>query len=328
MLDLFLSTIFAFHLLCANVASAGPLYCIFLRSFAARSKDSWVSDVGRRLTIHSIVGLLLASLTGLLIGVVLWFKQDDAFFSSLSLFWPKIWWGSLEIIFSLVCYGAYWYLWPRAVRSPSMALTSLHVFIALLGTTNLLYHFPSLFGAIAYLARHPGQFESTLTPAQFRHVVYTGQILSLTVHFWLASIAVAGVYLMLICNLAKARESSPAAIAVGRSSARAALFVSLLQVPVGVWVLIQTDPLQQQSLLGGDIISTSFLGISVFLTFGLLHLLATMSFGDFTAKDVQKITVTLLLIVVLMSAALRRSRLVYQPESASGTISNVSAKYG
>lgn len=325
MLELILSIVFAVHLLCANVASAGPLYCILLERFAARSHDSWVSNVGRRLSLHSMSTLLLASLVGLLIGVLLWVRGDESFFRALSLFWPRIWWGCWEIVFSFVCYGLYWALWPRTVVGRSMGLTMLHRLLALLGTTNLLYHFPSLFGAIAYAARHPGAFESTLTSAQFRRLVYSGQIVSLNVHFWLASIAVAGVFLMWLGQGAAKDSNATALMSITRWCARAALCVSVLQMPVGVWILIQVDPLQQQSLLGGDILSTCLLVLSVVFTFALLHQLAAMSLGESSVKDLQKAAAILLLIVTFMTAALRQSRMAYEGESddhvaTSGTL--------
>jgi hypothetical protein len=90
------------------------------------------------------------------------------------------------------------------------------------------------------------------------------------------------------------------------SGGRIALAATLLQIPVGLWVLSALP--QQSLLLGSDAVATLLFGGSVLGSLALLHQLAIWSLGDISRRRVWLSTALLCAVVLLMTGALNASR--------------------
>ncbi|MDG2385526.1 MAG: hypothetical protein P8N76_27905 [Pirellulaceae bacterium] len=305
-LEILAILLLSIHLLLVNIASAAPLFCIYLER---QVENRAALYLGRRLAIASIITLISGIIVGLLLGFLSWGFSDGQFVSILPRFTWKISWGIAEIFFSLACMAIYIRMWDRsAVHRKSVFL---HRSLAILASTNLLYHFPSLFGAMTYVARNHARFGDSISTGEFRRIAYSNDVLPMTVHFLFASIAVTGVYVMcqtLGNNADQAGTTLSERNRIRQGSARIALAATLFQIIVGTWLLVKTEPLQQNRLLGDNLFATSSLGTSVLLTFVLCHFLATASFGEDAPENVRRSAYVIVIVVVLMTAALRQSR--------------------
>ena len=145
--ELLFSPFLAFHLLALNLASVGPLLCIWLRRRGASdATDGAIRDrVGQRLAWMSLGGLVAGSLAG----VVPMLQSGSEFYASLSRFPARTYWSAGgELLFALVCLWAYAAMWRRLADRPVW-----HGTLAVLGTTTLLYPFPAADGRAGQAGR-------------------------------------------------------------------------------------------------------------------------------------------------------------------------------
>src|SRR5688572_17754039 len=108
--------VLAFHLICMNVASAGPLVCVWLDGIAAGNSAEG-ERVGKWLAWKSVELAIVGAAAGVLMG---WLKWDSNYAAVLGQFESRLRWGVSEFIFSLalmVGYGMWWGAKPRANRA-------------------------------------------------------------------------------------------------------------------------------------------------------------------------------------------------------------------
>ncbi len=288
-----------------NAASAGPLVAVVL-DWREHRGNAFAGRVGRSLLLRSLVLFLVGMVLG---GLMAWLAWSGPFWRELLDRLPsRIYFGAWELLFStvlLILQGAWWRWAPG--RAGSRAARG---FLALLSSTNLLYHFPPLFVVAAMLSS--GEFPASvpLNDATFPRLVWQDEILAMTVHFWLASFAVAGVMLAMLAGPTLSKDDPDAArrarLIVG--GARLALAVTLLQIPVGMWILTVAPPLRQRQLMGGDWLGTSLLVASVLLALWLMHQLAAIALGATRRQAVLRAAALLLAVIVLMSGVVRSAR--------------------
>jgi hypothetical protein len=304
-LDFLLITLtLALHLVCMNAATGGPLVCIWL-DWREHRGDRLAGRAGRFLATWSIALFLVGLILGVGTALLAWSGEFAREF--MRLLPRRIYWGYWELGFSAALMAGYAWWWRIAPgRAGARIVRSI---LALLASTNLLYHFPPLFVVAAKLATGEAQNLGAINDKSFPRLIWQGEVFALSVHFGLASLAVTGMLLSMY-SLAERREDAPEeqparAAAWGGGLALAA---TLLQIPVGVWLLMETPVLRQTSLLGGDLVGTSLLGAGVLAAVALLHHLAGMAMGDSRRPLVLRTAVLLLGVILLMTAALRWSR--------------------
>jgi hypothetical protein len=285
------------HLLCMNVASAGPLVCIWLDYLPTRNPSA--ASAGKWLAWKSFQLAILGALLGLIIG---WLRWDAEFSAVLQRFSSRITWGVAEFIFSvalLACYAA----WLSARPQTTSAKRFGRSLLSILSATNLLYHFPTLFTLIA--KAHAGRIEATgrIDSAAFRRLIGESDVLAMTAHFGLASIAVSGVALVVFAWYRGDQAESERVAVWG---ARTALASTVLQIPVGTWLLLAVPRIPQQRLMGGDWVGSSLFILSMAGVLALLHLLAAVAFGNVTRQSMLRAIQGMLLVVVLMTGVLQR----------------------
>ncbi len=298
------------HLLCMNLATAGPLVYVWL-DWCERRGDQLAGLAGRRLAGWS-VGALLA---GMAIGVAMaWWEWTPDFWRALvERFSSRLYWGAWELAFSVLLLAIVWGWWRKSPGQTGARVG--RSLLAILAATNLMYHFPPLFVLVGKLAS--GELASTTDAhdVPFTRLMWQGEVLALTVHFWLASLAVAGVALAVAAVRLAAHDSTqaPAAANLAVWGGRLALVPTLLQIPVGLWVMMQLPPLRQSQLMGRDVPGSVLLAGGVLGALWLLHVLIGMAVGEANRKAVRRSLVLLIVVVVLMTGALRRSRLPHSP---------------
>jgi hypothetical protein len=288
------------HLLLVNLASGGPVVCIWLRR--NRNQDS-ADRLGLSLAWWSVVALGVGMIAG---GVILLFPASEPLWEALRRFPQRAYWiAGLELLFSLVClliYAAGWRWFGRHGW--------LHALVALLSATNLVYHFPPLMTVLGKMAANPAWTnESVIDRKVLLQLIARENAVSLSFHFALASLAVAGVtVLWLLARQGEQALEDAAAKRVARVSAAVAFGSTVLQFPVGLWVLTTISQTSRGALMGTKpLASLLFLAGVVLAMLLMARLLASVA-GEVRQSEIHRTLGLLLLTTLLMTATLRLSR--------------------
>ncbi len=294
-----LTTLLAAHLLCVNVASAGPVVAIWL-DWREAAGDSLAGQAGRFLCWAATGLLVVGSGLGLLLGAAQW---SPAYREILRVFQRRISFGVWEILFSLLLMLLCAIWWSRRPES-SRAARGWRTVLQVAASTNLLYHFPFLFVVLSdALKGHITVGSEPVGSGQFRQLISESTVWARVTHIWLASFAVTGLVLIFF---AMRHHTDNDATRVAKWGARLGLLASVPQIPVGIWIAITSPRPTQLALLGGDLVSSSLLAASILLTLALLHSLAAAAWGDSHRKHQLQAVAVMLLVVFLMTAVLRR----------------------
>ncbi len=304
MIDLSLILLLAFHLLAVNLAGAGPLICLWFDWRELRG-DAAAGPIGRTLARRSFEALIVGGVLGLALLGVLWLRYPRAYFDG----WravtvSRLWFLIPEYCFSLALMVVYWATWNGRHR-----WVWGHRLLNLIGSTNLLYHFPTQFVVIGLLCHQPA-----LRDAPYKHLALVTQpeALAALAHHLLASLAVTGVWLMgSAARMARQSQDHSAAGRLSAFGARLALAPTLAQIMVGLWYLWQLPQRMRAEMLGDQIATTTSFGAAVLCSLGLMHHLAGAAWGDIDRRQTVRAGVLLALTVGLMSAARHGARRPY-----------------
>ena len=299
MLEVLLIASLSLHLLAVNVATGGPLVCLWLKRRERKQGDAAAGQLGRYLAWQSVHGAVIGIVLGSLSVGLLWLGDSENFFAAVSAV-PRrrLWFGVVELVFFVVCMAVYAAGWQRIGRRPW-----LHAGIGLLAATDLIYHFPPLFAAIAVLETRPELWGRELAYTEFLKLLVEPETLARLVHFLLASIAVTGALVMYYSLGMRRREAEEDAGRVAAWGGRLALAPTLLQLAAGVYLLMALPQADRARLLGGDWLAASLLAVSLLATLGLLHHLAAVSLGDAGRREVVRSLALMGLTVLLMVGA-------------------------
>lgn len=279
-----------------NVCSAGPLLCIWLNRKHATSDSK---TVGLGLAWHCYWLLFVGVLLGLLVGVTGWVNGDRELVDVLPLFRSKVLWGIAEIGCSLVWAWGYW-AWLKWRPPTGRFARFLHASLAVLSSTNLLYHFPPLMTVMSQVASGDLIVIEPINSADYRALIFTPHIMAHSLHIWLASFAVSGIFLFWLAR----RLATPwPMIAHG---ARVALVATLAQIGSGIWLMLVTPANKQSMLLGEDWLATGLLVISMLSAFQMLQQLSALAFGETDEKLPRHCAILMVVTVTLMTGALCR----------------------
>jgi hypothetical protein len=307
--DLLLIAIFACHLLAVDVAAAGPLMAIWLEWRETRRGDVLAGEIGRRLAIWSLGAAVIGVGLGLLAVFALPSLEPPEYRQAFGRVAHSLWWwATAELAVYVVCVAAYILLWKRW-----QAHRFWHRALAVLASTNVLYHFPTLFTIISALSMRPQLAELPLDAPLFRRMLVQGEVVSRVVHHWLASLAVAAVVAMWMAARSGQRSEAggqPASDAapITKQAARIALLATTAQVAIGIWVLLTLPVAMENLVLGEDWLATTMFGASIVTALGLMHHLSVIALGDVSRRKVSVTTLLMVLTVFLMAATLHRAR--------------------
>lgn len=299
MTDIIVVPLLAVHLLAMNVASAGPLTVAWLLQGSAAPADRR-RLLAQRLARHSMLALLV----GLLLGGGLLLVPHTGLRAALQRFPAKeYWFAGIELLFSAACMGLLIRLAGGTRRRPVLAWL-----LALLASSNLLYHFPPLMIVLGELAADSAWArEAQLDRAAILRLWMRPEVAALWAHFTLASLAAAPIAAMWPLRGNNEVDAGASASLSGRLAIWA-LTASVLQLPVGAWVVWAADGASRDAIMGSSLIaSVCFLG-GVVTALGLVQTLAHTAFGDHRAATLRRSAWMFALVALLMTATLRTSR--------------------
>jgi hypothetical protein len=304
MLDIAIVLVHSLHLLCMNVAAAGPLVCVGL-DWMERHGNSAAGEAGRWLAATALIALLLGAALGTALGALLW---DASYAAVLQRLPSKIHAGIWELLFSLVLlavYLAWWYRRREAKKIERLLRSALAVLLA----TNLLYHFPVLFAIISKLNLQPAVGGGVIDSADFRRRLLDSYVASRSVHFVLASLAVSGVALIAYAVRRSAGEKEATAWArLAQTGGWIGLLPSLAQIPIGLWVVTGLPSEAKRRLMGQDPLGSVLLLVSVLAALWLMHLLAAVALGNASPRKCRLAVGATVLVVLLMTALAHYAR--------------------
>ena len=294
--------VLAAHLMCMNVAAGAPLIGIWL-DWRTRRGDELSVKLARYFAASALVGLVLGAALGVLLGWLLWTPNYAALWQGPLSY--KLKWGLFELGFSVLLAGAVWAWRSRATQGRGWLGRS---FLALLSSTNLLYHFPALFVVAGRLADEGRYDGAVLAGARFRELMFARETPALAVHFTLASLAVAGMlligYALRLARQGKPTESGRVALWGGMW----ALVPTVAQLPVGLWVLFALPMHLQSRLMGADGATTVLFVISLLAAFWLLRELATIALGEMQRGSLVRSMIAMTAVLMLMTATHQAAR--------------------
>ena len=166
----------------------------------------------------------------------------------------------------------------------------------------------------------PEMASESITVDEFRRLMMTGKVMSLTVHFWLASLAVGAVFAA--DYVLRANPNQPLAKGISafvRWASGISLATTAVQILVGTWVLVQIGPVAQNRLLGGDWIATTLLAAALLTVFVLLQRLAELSFSPPDKGRTRQALRWMVLVILLMTGALRFAERIKSAEPVAAS---------
>ncbi len=296
----------AVHLLALNLACCGPLFCVWLGRCGKRlpgDTGERHTDLGRRLAGWSLVAFAIGMLLG---GLLLVVVPGYGLWNSLARFpVSAFWFAGAELVFSLVCLAVFYGSWNLLARWPVA-----NGLVALLSVTNLLYHFPSLMAVIGQLAANANwTSEALLDRPHLLKIMASGEVLGLSLHFSMSSVAVSAV--ALLYGIARQTRDDLAGESfkhITRTAAILAALATLLQIPIGIWLLAESNARVRYSLMGGGMLASLAFMAGLTATILMLQRLVAVAIGESERRHLQQIAWLMLAVVVLMTTSLRLSR--------------------
>ncbi|HUE71695.1 MAG TPA: hypothetical protein VMP01_12485 [Pirellulaceae bacterium] len=305
MLEILFILLLSGHLMLANVAAGGPLVCIWLEWKARGNRDPLASQAADYLATWSLGSLLGGAVVGVLLGAMLW---NDAYRDLwMERLGHKARWAIGEFGVSLAVIAGYW-LWRKARPGASAAVAAVRMFLLVFTSTNLLYHFPPLFLVAARLS-DAGASGPAVTPALFRQEMARGEVASLSTHFTLASLAMVGVLLLGLALRHQRRGGSDEEYGrLARWGGWIGLVPSLLQLPVGLWVLGTISATMQSRLMGSHLLATGCFLLGLLGALWLMRELAAIALGERERSQLIRVMALMVAVVVLMTAGQQLAR--------------------
>ncbi len=312
----------AVHLFAVNIAAAGPLFCIWLHG-RGRNGDDVAWQVGRRLARIAIGCLIAGILLGLLqLGIAATGGNLRYWEVIQQLPFREYVYILLEIAFSAVFMTIYVLAWERWRDRPWR-----HALLAILAATNLLYHFPPLMTVLSELTARPELADTVvLTRPAILGLMVLPEVIAFVAHFVVASVAVTGNLLMLLarhestCVDGKSDGDRNNMVIAG---ARITMAASLAQLGTGLWVLVELPTPARNGLTGDDWLATMLFVTAIFAVVALLHALSAIAFGHASHEAILRCTVLMLIVLLLMTATLARSRHLLASQVVKGGMCEV-----
>ena len=299
MLEALTTILLAVHLLAMNVASAGPLVCVWL-GWRQQKFGELGSQLGQKLAWYCVLALIVGMVTGALLLLTI---PGNNLWSALRRFPANAYWfAGAELVFSLVCMVSLAAAW-NIVSKWWLAV------LAFASASNLLYHFPPLMAVIGQLAANSRWTAEPIIdrPTQLKLMAYD-EVLALSFHFGMSSLAVAALVVLDLLSRKSVEEISHESRSIARGTSTIALSASLLQVPIGVWLLTSLPATSRTALMGHSIWTSLAFIAALVTTIKLLQLLVMVALGETDKKNLRQVVSLACAVVLLMTMSLRLSR--------------------
>lgn len=305
MLETFTILILAAHLLAMNLASAAPLACVWIRRRHSLGVDADAlrARIGLRLAWWSLAALGFGIVSGALIVFAL---PTEQLWAALARFPPNAYWfAGAELLFSFACLTLFIRSWKRSTGRLWL------IALAVMSSTNLLYHFPPFMAVIGRLAVNKNwSTESIIDRHALLGLMKRPEVLALSIHFVVSSLAVAVAYaLWLLCRDHEESLAEPARTTFAKEVGALGLLLALLQLPVGLWLLASLPNSARTALMGGVLLASLTFLAALAGVIVLLQRLFAVAMGEVDRRLLVHVWVLTCAVVVLMTASLRLSRM-------------------
>ncbi len=293
--------IYPLHLWLMNVAVGITLLQLWLEWEGRGNPLAW--SVNRRLARMAWMSLIAGSLVGLLHGALIW---DAAWRAKLGIVYWRIFFGVIELLTSLILMIAY-DLWLRRRAAPNRWWAWIRWLLPLVASTNLLYHFPALFGVLNQIDVNAFAPDATMSSAEFRATMLSPPVIANWLHFSLSCLAVAPIVGLLTTSPLASTEPggeehdrSPP-VRLQRVMALVSAVATLAQWIVGAALLVSIDRFTIYQLTGGDWILTAWFLQSLVLVFLLSVLQVRLVLRPTDRELAQLVCLLQLLVIFAMS---------------------------
>ncbi|HEV3345164.1 MAG TPA: hypothetical protein VG125_32605 [Pirellulales bacterium] len=296
MISICLSLVVTLHLAAVYLSMMGPLVCLWLQCRAGR--DELAARLNRDLLRLASAMLIVAATLGgaaiLLIGRLF----PEAYLAAARVLPERrYWYGAVELVFSLACFLLALAVSKNGRRSPGRVWTSW--LATLLGSTNLIYHFPPLFVMLGVLCLRPNDWGQE---TRFTALLADGEILARLGHHLLAALLFTGVW---IAWSAVRRGGDQRPVAWG---GRMALAAVLLQFVSGLWLVSAMPAESRELLLGGDTPAGGLFALSLLAAFFVVPRLGAMALGHAERRHTQVTFGLVAAVLFAMTATRHRTR--------------------
>lgn len=298
MTTLLLALLAALHLAFVGLAAVGPLVIAGLRMVARfradNDVDGWLYRVGKWSTAAVLIGAGVGLTAGTIRAGV-----SDAYVDMLQRFGMRAYSMLVaEWVFTIVCYGTWLWLWDRCRQAPRR-----HALLAIVGATNLLYHFPPMMIAQNMLTIHPELIaESQITRSALLPLLWTPYVAAKTLHVWGAGTVVASVCLLLVTGSSIRSDMAHRFV---RWSSTVGLIGIAAQWLSGIAVLLLLAGDQAQRVTGASIAATGVFLIGVLLTIHVMLHMARLALRPTPPLRATGLAVMVFCIMLSMSLAAR-----------------------
>ena len=267
-------------------------------------RKSYARIAGQRLAWLSVCSFLLGMLLG---GATLLLPPDEGYWEVLNEI-PKTdyWFAAFELSFSLVCLVSYAATWELLAGRRLW-----HSLIAVVSVTNLLYHFPPLMIVIGQLADRSSRISAdSLDRAALVKLMLRSEVVAPWLHFVLASLAVAAaIALWLLASQRKGKNGLTAElVAPSRKVAGCAALATVLQLPIGLWLVTTISQASRAALMGSSAVASITFLAAMMLAFLLLARFIKIALGEFETADMRRAALLTVAVVLLMATSMRFSR--------------------
>src|SRR5262249_38091594 len=134
------------------------------------------------------------------------------------------------------------------------------------------------------------------------------EVLALWIHVVLASVATAAIAALWRPKGSENGEHAADVAGAARWLGGIALVASLLQLPVGAWVLVASEAPARDALMGNDALTSALFIAGIVAALGLMHCLAAIALGDATPSMCRRSCLLVVAVAALMTATLTLSR--------------------
>lgn len=315
-----LVVLFSLHLVCVNLAAGGLLVASGIEIFAGRGTER-AAKLSAKLASHATLGLLAGAALGGLMLLFFWnTNYQDIFLRRLG---TRPAFSLVQVAFSLALHTIQW-RWTKASVANAGAGRYWRALIGFISSTNLIYHFPTLFAIVAEIVGASNSASPPIERRQFYAFLASGPILSHAAHFFLAALATAGV-----TGAIFVREE-PAPASLRRFCSSVALICTVFQIPVGIMVYMTLPATAQRGLIGENMpLSVAFLA-SLASALWLMQSLIGQLHGDIPKNRPIWSGVALLTTILLMSGVLwgtRKERFSTPPSAKQSSASIASNSF-
>ena len=302
MMTLIKTILLAMHLIMINLAAIGPLFCIGLvckTSSEARQSARWLAG---KCCLALFIGMLLG---GTIMGLYSFGGEalgGKRFYRALlAIPHDRLWWGVAELAFYYLCMLPVLFYW-----KPLLSRRWIIILLCLLAGTNLIYHFTPLFVVVGYLQ---GAAEAEpLTKAALRSLTFSPPVLARVLHHLLAGVAIVATLLMLHsaarAHDGRSEEETDAFDTLTRRFASVIFIATLLEIPSGVWFLLQLPRGVQHQFLGGSPLVTIWFAVALLAAMLLLYKSFAVMTGATSRRDAWQSAGLLLTVILLMTSLL------------------------